>query len=224
MLSPQALLGNLKHVAAVIGGCNAIGFGITATLETHKITDLVGVGSFGLATISLAHRNGLLTGFKSLSSLNKWRVMLVNVGVMLWSSRLATFLFSRILHTSEDKRLNKFFRKPGEGYLDSSQSFFPIKLFSFWSIQAVWGFVCMLPVTLLNSVNFSHPSPNLSIISGGNPFATLVSFLPIAGIFAGVILEAVADSQKNVYRNDANNKDHWCDKGLWALSRYPNCK
>jgi steroid 5-alpha reductase family enzyme len=51
-----------------------------------------------------------------------------------------------------------------------------------------------------------------------------MGLLPVLGVFAGVLLESVADFQKNSYRNDKRNDGHWCDVGLWKLSRYPNCK
>jgi steroid 5-alpha reductase family enzyme len=51
-----------------------------------------------------------------------------------------------------------------------------------------------------------------------------IALLPVLGVFAGVLLESVADYQKNSYRNNKRNDGHWCDVGLWKLSRYPNCK
>jgi steroid 5-alpha reductase family enzyme len=80
------------------------------------------------------------------------RVFLVNAGVVLWGSRLSTYLFHRVLKLGEDKRLHKFYRDKDEPYLDSKRSNFPLNLASFWVIQAAWGYVCMLPVTLLNSI------------------------------------------------------------------------
>ena len=48
---------NLQNVGMVIGGCNLVGFMASAAFETHKITDLVGVGSFVTAAVSLSLRN-----------------------------------------------------------------------------------------------------------------------------------------------------------------------
>jgi steroid 5-alpha reductase family enzyme len=53
---------------------------------------------------------------------------------------------------------------------------------------------------------------------------TAVALLPVVGVFLGILLESMADFQKNSYRNDKRNDGHWCDVGLWKLSRYPNCK
>ena len=117
---------NLKHAGLVIGGCNFAGFAISAALETHKITDLVGVGSFVAAAVSLTLRNptlytpaaisssakaGFLAGIfrvgKFHISLNSARVLISNGLVILWGVRLSTYLFTRVLKLNEDKRLNK---------------------------------------------------------------------------------------------------------------------
>jgi len=162
---------NIARVGAIVGGCNAAGYLVTAAFETHKLTDLVGAGSFVVATLALSHKNGLL----KFGHISHPKLLLVNIGVMLWGSRLASYLFSRVLKVGEDKRLNKFFRKPGETYLDLKASFFPVRLATFWTIQAAWGFLCLLPVTLLNSVPLMKsglPNPALSFAAGGGPLRT----------------------------------------------------
>ncbi|KAJ1435542.1 hypothetical protein B484DRAFT_359097 [Ochromonadaceae sp. CCMP2298] len=214
---------NLRHVGLVIGGCNAVGYAITAGLETHKITDLVGVGSFVVAALSLSQRNGLLASAMA-GSLAHPKLLLINVGVAIWGGRLASYLFSRVLQVGEDKRLHKFFRKPGEKYLDPKGSFFPVRLSFFWSIQAAWGFLCMLPVTLLNSLPLilKDGTHNPALRIAGTPAMTALALLPIVGLYSGILIESLADWQKSSYRNDKKNDGHWCDKGMWKYSRYPN--
>ena len=71
MVLTKVALNSLKEVAIVVGGCNLGGYIATACLETHKITDLVGVGSFVVAVGSLTYRNGLLQNLKSvITSIN----------------------------------------------------------------------------------------------------------------------------------------------------------
>lgn len=118
---------NLKHVGIVIGGCNFVGYVASAAFETHKITDLVGVGSFVAAAVSLTVRNpALLTPISTIPSatnagvLGKClqigaikvctgtaRVLLANGLVIIWGARLSTFLFNRVLKLGEDKRLDE---------------------------------------------------------------------------------------------------------------------
>ena len=137
-----SIASNLKHVGCVVGGCNVFGYLATAVFETHKLTDLVGTGAFVAAASSLSFRNNL---FKFNAS--NLRLKLVNFGIMLWGARLSTYLFTRVLKLGEDKRLEKFFRKPGEPYFDKTGSNYPVRLSIFWSLQAMWGFLLLLPGT-----------------------------------------------------------------------------
>jgi steroid 5-alpha reductase family enzyme len=187
----------MLKVAKIIGGLNLAGYVATVALETHKITDLIGVGSFGIAAYSL-HRPGLLQ--------SNPRAFLMNAIVIAWSARLSTFLFSRVVKLGEDKRLAKFYREEGEAYFDKTKSFFPVKLSSFWTIQAAWGVLCMLPITLVNG---AKAMPIGAVGFGG---------LAIAA--AGVLIEATADRQKNSFKD--SNPDAFCDVGLWRFSRHPN--
>ena len=247
---PYTVAQNLKHVAAVVGSLNAAGFLASAVFSTHKITDLVGVGSFVAATASLSLRNHALfsrnlktftnhatatslvqnlkdvaTGVLEFRGVNigNIRLALANGVVLVWGVRLATFLFGRVLALGEDKRLNKFYREEGEGFLDPKRSLFPLKLAGFWSIQAAWAFLCLLPITYLNS---------LSVMGGAFTFpryhgdfwvrdaVALLSRLPAVTAVLGVAVEAAADWQKGAFRADPANKDRWCDVGLYKYLRY----
>jgi steroid 5-alpha reductase family enzyme len=144
-------LSNLRTAASLIFGCNLFGYAATVAFETHKLTDLIGAGSFVVATVYLSYQNELHRNI-ILGEFQHKKLILVNIGVVLWGVRLSTFLFSRVLKVGEDKRLRKFFRKPGESYFDSNASFFPVRLATFWFIQSLWGILCLLPVIFLNSV------------------------------------------------------------------------
>lgn len=189
----------MLRTAGIVCASNGLGFALTAALETHKLTDLVGVGSFVLAAADLflkAKRRGDL------------RAMLLDSSVMVWGVRLAGFLFARVIRLGHDARLSSFFREPGEPFLDKTRSFFPVKLAGFWAIQALWPMLCLIPLTLL------HASPVAPSSALSNACTGLAA--------AAIGIEAIADWQKYSYRNNPANAKHWCDKGLWALARYPN--
>ena len=57
---------NINHVSHIVGALNAIGFVISAVFTTHKITDLVGVGSFIVAAVSLSTYSYLVFLFQLL--------------------------------------------------------------------------------------------------------------------------------------------------------------
>ena len=84
----------------LILGINAVGFGITAMTRTHKITDLVGVGTFGIAAC--------YTLYQAKKNADKTKKLLT-LCVCLWSLRLSSFLFLRVLKAGEDHRLRQFF-------------------------------------------------------------------------------------------------------------------
>lgn len=44
----------LCRLSGVIGGANLVGFGITASTKTHKLTDLTGAGAFVLSAAACA--------------------------------------------------------------------------------------------------------------------------------------------------------------------------
>jgi steroid 5-alpha reductase family enzyme len=232
----------LKQSIAVIGGCNAVGFALSAAFETHKLTDLVGVGSFVAASIHYSYTNGLLKFIvsnptKIFRNLPLLHLTLINLGVIFWGTRLSTYLFGRVLAVGEDKRLDKFYKEKDEKYLDYNKSFYPLKLGFFWSIQALWGIIGMLPITFLNSIprvesliqhtKFIDSNQIIKLLGfslNQGILSKILLFLPISGIVTGLIIETIADYQKNKYRKNIENKNHWCDVGLWSLSKYPNCK
>jgi hypothetical protein len=124
-IATEAILrnSNLKHVGLVIGGCNFVGYAVSAAFETHKITDLVGVGSFVAAAISLTLRNPELLSKVAVKSpflaeqqirigplhlcRGTARVFIANSLVIIWGARLSTYLFNRVIQLGEDKRLRK---------------------------------------------------------------------------------------------------------------------
>jgi len=188
--------------AAVVGGLNTAGFLVTAATGTHKLIDITGTGSFvvsSLATcaVCVQHFRAVNPG-KPLPL----RPMVLTAAVGVWGVRLASFLLYRILQSPQDKRFDKFFPAPGE---------LPVKLAGFWAVQATWGFVCLLPVTLAcrHAAAAARVGP---------------AFYAAMGVFAcGLACEALADHQKMAFKaSSPGNKERWCDVGLWRYSRHPN--
>jgi steroid 5-alpha reductase family enzyme len=221
-----------KSTVPIILGMNLMGFVITAVTKTHKVTDLTGCGAFVVATILLS-----ITSFREIETNKNFhfnafhnRLFWVTAAVIIWGTRLASFLFTRVLIVGEDKRLRIFFPEKNEGYFDACKSNFPLNLAGFWFLQALWAIICLLPVMFINSIpliassslvhSFASEIESLNISSSTDPFA----WTPIVSIFMGILFEAIADHQKSEYRSDKKNDGHWCDTGLWALSRHPNCK
>lgn len=204
-------------IIALVGGINVVGFLITAITKTHKITDLLGAGSFVVATVHMT--------FLNVEEKSKNLVGIVNVLVIVWGVRLAGYLFYRILHTHEDKRLSKFFPKPNEGYLDKSQSNFPIGLGIFWTLQSLWALILLIPVVYINSLPWTTSTASvtesivavlhdllplgLTVNNIRTPLESCIEFggfvchlLGITGMIVGFTIEALADYQKYTYKEN----------------------
>eukprot|EP00850_Spirogloea_muscicola_P003789 SM000015S01289 [mRNA] locus=s15:1013277:1015689:- [translate_table: standard] len=123
--------------------------------------------------------------------------------VCLWAARLGTHLFSRVLQVGRDSRFDGVRAQPGTWPN-------PPYFFAFWTIQAVWIYMVLLPVLLLNS---------------GGLYALWPGWTDLLGLgvwIAGFAVETIADYQKNRFRRLESSKGKWIDSGLWRYSRHPN--
>jgi len=193
----------------LIIGINAVGFAITATTRTHKITDLVGVGTFGIAACYTLYR-----ARRSKAETDRTKKLLT-LCVCLWSLRLSSFLFARVLKAGEDQRLRQFFpnpNKPHEGWLTMSNGKPPkiVKLAFFWSLQAMWCLLVLSPVAMANLYGRSLPRVHRMTWIG---FAAFLFFWGY---------ESTADLQKFLFKNAPENAGKICTVGLYQYSRFPN--
>ncbi|KAG8466160.1 hypothetical protein KFE25_001916 [Diacronema lutheri] len=177
--------------AAVIYGLNGLGCAVSVADPSlgEKVADLLGTGAIALSAI--------VSNVISPASMNI-RVVLATVAVVMWGTRLASFLFVRALNRGGDGRLTGYFTT------------FP-KAFLFWITSATWGWLTALPQTLLCFSTTAAVTPL-------GPFGAFAAGL----VFLGIWTEAVADWQKWQFKSDPANKDKWCDVGLWAKCRHPN--
>lgn len=190
---------------AVVVGLNICGFVVTSITKTHKVTDITGTGSF-VASAWTTH--AVACRLQGLTLLQPSKSLLVTTCVTLWGLRLGGYLFYRVMQTGEDKRLYEFFAKDDEPLLTGPTKY-PLKLAGFWTAQSAWAWVCLLPVTCCQALT---PLAGLGLISG----------LGLLGFVTGWGMEALADYQKQVFKNDPKNKGRFCDTGLYAMCRHPN--
>ena len=50
----------------------------------------------------------------------------------------------------------------------------------------------------------------------------IVSRLPAVTALLGILIEALADRQKSLFRSDPKNDKRWCDQGLWKVVQRHN--
>ncbi|MCC5810112.1 MAG: DUF1295 domain-containing protein [Ectothiorhodospiraceae bacterium] len=116
--------------------------------------------------------------------------------VLIWCSRLGSFLFLRVKRSGKDGRFDDL--KPSWA-----------RFLMAWTLQGLWVFVTLLAALIA----VSSPA-----YSGWDVWATL-GLVIWAGGFA---IEAVADHQKTAFKADPANQRHFIQHGLWAWSRHPN--
>ena len=124
------------------------------------------------------------------------RSIIVAIFVSIWTLRLGTFLYKRIVKSGEDKR----FREIKKSLL---------KFLMTWTLSALWVFL-----TTVNAVT----------IIVLNHQGTLDLFF-MAGFtlwVLGFAFEAIADKQKKSFSEIPENKDKFITIGLWSISRHPN--
>ena len=146
--------------------------------------DLLGTGSFAFASYST-----LINGVNS----PLLRVKLSSAAVIIWSVKLAAFLFYRALKVNEDARL-------AETLSTKSGVVF------FWLISFFWGVISSLPHSL--GTASSSDGNDIGLYSGALVY------------FVGLVLESVADYQKWTWKQA--NPGKFCRTGLWSISQHPN--
>lgn len=161
-------------------------FIVAAIFKTEKFYDLAGSGTILL----LAYQS------RQWSTTNFFRQYVQTAMMMTWSFRLGLYLFTRIMKEGHDRRFN--------GVREN-----PLKFFFFWTLQAIWVYVSLLPTLILNSETQDRP---LSL----KDYAGWLLWI------SGFLLEVVADWQKTRFRNNPNNAGQFINTGLWKYSRHPN--
>ncbi len=163
-----------------------LGFVAAYVLQTEKFYDLT--GSFTYISITLA---AVL-----LSPVVDDRSVLSLVVVVIWATRLGTFLFGRIMQSGKDERFDEI-----------KVNFFRFLLT--WTIQGLW-------------VSFTAAAAWVAITTTSRRplgWPALIGFLVWAFGFG---FEVLADTQKSAFKADPANRGKFIDTGLWSWSRHPN--
>ena len=172
--------------AALAFAINWLAFVPAAIARTERYYDLVG----GISYISVTILAVLLSSDLDL------RATLVAVMILIWSFRLAAFLFRRILKAGSDSRFDDIKKEP-------------LRFLMAWTLQGLW--------VLLTA------AAALAVITGGT--REPLGFVGVVGIAIwtiGILIESIADWQKSRFKDDPDNEGKYIDAGLWSWSRHPN--
>lgn len=154
--------------------------------QTEKFYDLTGSITY-LSVIGLG---------VYLSGTTDARALLVAGLVVIWTLRLGSFLFLRILQDGKDTRFDEI--KPNAP-----------RFFTAWTLSGLWVFLTALAAIIVISSKTTKP-------------LGVFAYLGLAVWIFGFAIEVVADRQKRIFRKDPANKGQFITTGLWAWSRHPN--
>lgn len=165
---------------------NWVGFIIAFRLKTEKFYDLTGFLSYASITIAAA----LL-----IPQIDDRAVLLLAV-VLIWTTRLGTFLFTRVVKAGKDDRFDELKVDFGRFLLT-------------WTLQGLW-------VTFTAAASLAAITATIRKPLG---WLDLIGFVIWAFGFG---FELIADAQKSAFRENPENKGKFIQSGLWAWSRHPN--
>jgi len=154
--------------------------------KTEKFYDLT--GSLTYISISLFL---ILTTPK----LDKLAVLLFTM-VIIWATRLGTFLFNRVMQAGKDDRFD-----------DIKVDFF--RLLMTWTLQGLW-------------VSFTAAAAWAAISTTNRKELGVFAVVGFIIWVLGYIFELLSDAQKSEFKANPENKGKFIQSGLWALSRHPN--
>jgi len=124
--------------------------------------------------------------------------IVASVLVVIWCTRLGSFLFARILKDGKDSRFDEYKTNC-------------LRFLGVWTIQAAWVFLVASPALVAAS------SEKCRTTETG-----VLDALGWAVWVAAFLFEVIADAQKGAFRGDAANAKKFITTGLWAYSRHPN--
>ena len=155
-------------------------------LQTEKFFDLTGSITY-ISVISIAVL--LSTGLDARSIL-LWAL------VVIWATRLGTFLFRRIRKAGKDDRFD-----------DIKPSF--IRFLNVWTIQGLW-------------VTFTMAAALIAITTTNHKPLDIFAIIGFLVWVIGFSIEIISDAQKSRFNANPENKGKFIQTGLWSRSRHPN--
>lgn len=129
------------------------------------------------------------------------RAMIASM-VTLWSVRLGTHLYRRVLghHPVEDGRYAQLRKEWAANFIPKMAGFFQMQAASVVLLGVAFFIICL------------NRDPRLHPLEIGGAVLWLLA----------LVGEAVADAQLAAFKRNQDNQGRVCDVGLWHFSRHPN--
>jgi steroid 5-alpha reductase family enzyme len=157
-----------------------VGFVVAVRKKTERFYDLFGSLTFFVVVCSLPDIKHICV-----------------IMVVIWCSRLGTFLTYRAIQTGGDSRF--------EELLENNPKFAVA-----WFLQGVWVVVALLPVVLCCNRDAETE------VDARRYYGGLVLFV------VGFLLEVLADAQKWAFKQLPENRRVRMEAGVWKYVKYPN--
>lgn len=132
------------------------------------------------------------------------RSLLVGIFTFVWAARLSGYIFYRSLKTGKEDYRYAAWR---EEWGNKTNINFYIRVYM---LQAILAAAVAYPLFLMNR------------FSATQELGTVQDIVGILLFTIGFLFEAIADYQKNSFKNDPSNKGKVMRTGLWKYSRHPN--
>ena len=155
-------------------------------LKTEKLYDLIGSTTYVIIA---------LIAYLSVDNKTSTDTILF-LFIIIWGTRLGTYLFKRIQRDSEDVRFEK-----------AKRNFF--WFLQYWMGQALW-------------VSITSCAAVIAILKPESDTLNIYVFIGIIIWILGFTLEVIADLQKNNFKKSQNTTQNFISSGLWSKSRHPN--
>jgi steroid 5-alpha reductase family enzyme len=155
-------------------------------LKTEHFYDLTG-GATYLAVVIFAFMQ---------SEQHDLRSIILTCLIVIWATRLSTFLFLRVRKQGSDSRFD-----------DIKLNFWRFSIA--WTVQGLW--VLITAGAAIAAISSSQKAD----------FGWIGAFGLLLWLI-GFTMEAVADNQKRVFKQQKNSHNEFIHTGLWARSRHPN--
>jgi len=154
--------------------------------KTEKFYDLT--GSFTYISISFF----LILTMPKIDG----RAVLLFAMVIIWATRLGTFLFNRVMQAGKDDRFDEI-----------KVNFF--RLLLTWTLQGLW-------------VSFTASAAWAALATSDRMELGIIAVIGFIIWAIGYLFELLADAQKSEFKAKPENDGKFIQSGLWSLSRHPN--
>ena len=202
MSSRESMLIIIGYSALFLCGYILIAFIVGTIKRNNGIMDIFyGPGFFVVALTSMVF-------YFILNNTINLRQIIITILVLIWSLRLATYVFIRNRGKPEDYRYKAMRDRWGTNIILKS-------LLRIYIFQGIVIFIVSVTVWFTNS-SANPPLDNLLDFYGITLWLGVIIWL------IGFLFETFGDYQLYKFKQDPNNKGKVLDQGLWKYTQHPN--